>query len=254
MRTASVLIPRSTSQASNGPGHGAERLLEEVEPLGERVVVRRDEAADRVAVAAEVLRRRVDDGVGAEDERLLQVRRRERVVDDERRADRVRGGGGLADVDDVQQRVRRRLDPDHAHVVVEVRREVVVELARRDVGEPVALRLVDLRGHPVDAAVDVGDQDDALAGVDEVHQRRRRADPGAERDAVRRVLEARERRLERRPRRVRDARVVVALVHADGFLHVRRRLVDRRDDRAGRRIGLLPDVDRARLEVHAEER
>ena len=114
----------------------------------------------------------------------------------------------------------------------------------------VALRLVDLRGHPVDAAVDVGDQDDALAGVDEVHERRRRADPGAERDAVLRVLEARERVLERGARGVRDARVVVALVHADGLLHVRRRLVDRRDDRAGRRVGLLPDVDRARLEVH----
>ena len=95
-------------------GHRAERLLQEVEALGERVVVRRDEAADGVAVAAEVLRRRVDDGVGAEVERLLQVRRRERVVDDEQRADRVRRVCGLADVDDVQQRVRRRLDPHHA--------------------------------------------------------------------------------------------------------------------------------------------
>ena len=53
--------------------------------------------------------------------------------------------------------------------------EVVVELARRDVSEPVALGLVDLGRHPVDAAVDVGDQHDALARVDQVHQRRRRA-------------------------------------------------------------------------------
>ena len=183
-------------------GHGAERLLQEVEALGERVVVRRDEAADDVAVAAEVLRRRVDDDVGAEVERLLQVRRRERVVDDEQRADGVRRVGGLADVDDVQQRVRRRLDPDEPDVVAEVRGEVVVELGRRHVREAVALRLVHLRRHPVDAAVDVGDQHDALAGVDEVHQRRRRAEARAERDAVLRVLEARERDLQRGARRV----------------------------------------------------
>ena len=104
------------------PGHGAERLLQEVETLGERVVVRRHEAADDVAVTAEVLRRRVHDEVGAELERLLQVRRRERVVDDEQRTDRVRRVCGLADVDDVQKRVRRRLDPHELDVLAEVRR------------------------------------------------------------------------------------------------------------------------------------
>ena len=66
-------------------------------------------------------------------------------------------------------------------------------------------------------------------------------------------LERGERGLERLPRRVRDARVVVALVLADRVLDVRRRLVDRRDDRAGRGIRLLADVDCARLEVHAPE-
>ena len=76
--------------------------------------------SDQVGVAAEVLRRRVDDDVGAEVERLLQVRRRERVVDDEDRADGVRRVGGRADVDDVEQRIRRRLDPDHPRALVEV--------------------------------------------------------------------------------------------------------------------------------------
>ena len=182
--------------------HGAERLLEEVEALRDRRVVRADEAADDVRVAAEVLRRRVEDDVGAEVERVLEVGRRERVVDDDERARRVRRLRGGADVDDVQHRVRRRLDPDHPRVAVEVLAEVR-ELRGRQVVEEVALRLVDLRGHPVDAAVDVGDQDDALARVDEVHQRRRRAEPGGERDPVLRVLERGERRLERGARRVR---------------------------------------------------
>ena len=50
-----------------------------------------------------------------------------------------------------------------------------------------------------------------------------------------------------------DARVVVALVDADRLLRVRRGLVDRRRHRPGGRVGLLADVDRARLEVHARD-
>ena len=144
------------------------------------------------------------------------------------------------------------LDPDDARVVVEMVAQVR-EVLRRDVVEQVALGLVHLRRHAVDAAVDVGDQHDALSRVDEMHERRRRAEPRRERDAVVGVLERGERLLERGAGRVRDARVVVALVLADGVLDVGRRLVDRRDDRAGRRIRLLPLVDRAGLEVHARK-
>src|SRR3981081_4192614 len=59
--------------------NGAERLLQEVEALGDRRVVRGDEATDGVRVTSEVLRRRVDDDVGSEVERTLQMRRRERA-------------------------------------------------------------------------------------------------------------------------------------------------------------------------------
>ena len=45
------------------------------------------------------------------------------------------------------------------------------------------------------------------------------------------------------PRRVLRTGVFVALVLADLFLHVGGRLIDRRDDGAGRRVGLLPGVD-----------
>ncbi len=117
--------------------------------------------------------------------------------------------------------------------------------------EAVALRLVDLREHPVDAAVDVVHADDPVARAEQVHDRRRRAEAGRVREAVVGALQRGEAGLERRPRRVAGARVVVALVLADRVLGERRRLVDRRDHRPGRRVGLLPVVDRARLEVHA---
>src|SRR5207302_211387 len=71
-------------------------------------------------------------------------------------------------------------------------------------------------------------------------------------DPVRRRLERCEAFLQRGARGVRDARVVVALVLPDGVLHERRGLVDRRDDRPGRRIRLLSIVNRAGLEVHAQ--
>ncbi len=89
---------------------------EAVRPPGETLddgrVFRDDRAADDVAVAVDVLRRRMHDDVGAERERPLQHRRQERVVDDAARADRVRGLRDVADVGDAQQRVRWRLDPD----------------------------------------------------------------------------------------------------------------------------------------------
>jgi len=47
----------------------------------------------------------------------------------------------------------------------------------------------DLREHAVRAAVDVVDAYDPVAGVDEMHDRRGRADPGRERVPVRGVLE-----------------------------------------------------------------
>jgi hypothetical protein len=162
----------------------------------------------------------------------------------------VRGLGGGGDVDDVQERVRGRLEPDEARALVEVLGEVRAHLGRWHPLELVALRPVHLREHPVDAAVDVVDGDHAVARGDEVHQRRRRGEPGRVGEAVLGVLERGEAFLQRRPRRVGDARVVVALVPARPLLRERRGLVDRHDDGAGGRVGRLAHVDRARLEVH----
>ena len=67
-------------------GDGADGVLVEGDLLGELVVAYDERAADDVGVPAAVLRRRVDDDVGAERQRLLEVGRGEGVVDDEQRA------------------------------------------------------------------------------------------------------------------------------------------------------------------------
>jgi hypothetical protein len=183
-------------------GDGPERLLEEAEPVGDGRVVRRDEAADHVGVTAEVFRRGVEDEVGAQLEGLLEIRRGEGVVHDDYRPDGVCGLGRLADVDQVQEGVRRRLQPDDPGRLVEVVREAGRDLVGREVREAVALRLVDLREHAVHAAVDVVHGDDALPGAHEVHDRRRGSQAGGVRKPVLGVLERRQTGLERGPGRV----------------------------------------------------
>ena len=77
--------PPQDEEAVERPRDGAHRVLEEPQPLGDRVVRGDGHADDRVGVAGEVLGRRVEHDVGADRQRPLQRRRRERVVDDDQR-------------------------------------------------------------------------------------------------------------------------------------------------------------------------
>ena len=83
----------------------------------ELLVVGGDETAHDVRVTAQVLRRRVHDGVGTELEWLLQVGRGECVVHDASGAMSVRNGYDGLDVDDVELRIARRLHPHQARLL-----------------------------------------------------------------------------------------------------------------------------------------
>ena len=112
----------------------AGRVLHELQPLDVVVAHRDDDAAHAVAVAVQILRGAVDDEVGAELERALEVRARERVVDDEPDAVPVRDVGGRGGGRSAAGRVGRRLDEEHPGC----RRERPldrVEIAGVDVGE-----------------------------------------------------------------------------------------------------------------------
>ena len=129
-----------------------------------------DEPADHVGVTAEVLRRRVHDDVGAERERPLQERRRERVVDDDACAARVRERGDRGDVDDGERRIGGRLDPHQRGAVGPVATE------RVDVGEvghaPLdAGRREHLRHQPERAAVRVVGDHHTLTGREQAQHR-----------------------------------------------------------------------------------
>ena len=84
--------------------HAAGRLLEEVEPLRERLVLRHGGTEDDVRVPVQVLRGRVHDDGGAEVERALEHRGGEGVVDDDRDAGLPRDLRDLRDVEDLEHR------------------------------------------------------------------------------------------------------------------------------------------------------
>ena len=156
------------------------------------------------------------------------------------------------DVDDLQERVRRRLEPDEPGAVgqrlphrLRVGREVCVS------GDD-AVRAADLLEVAERAAVDVVADDDLGLRAGELGDRGGRRRARRERDPLPAALEGRDRALEPVARRVlRPGVVVVVDRPADAVLAVRRGLVDRRRDRAGQLVRLLAGVHGQRLDRQA---
>ena len=119
MRSASVLTPRSARKLSNGPAMAPTafcRKPSRSRHVGLALLVADDrDAADHVGVAVEVLGRRVHDDVEAELERALHPGAREGVVGHgDEAARRARSAAIAREVGQLEQRIGRRLDPDHA--------------------------------------------------------------------------------------------------------------------------------------------
>ena len=106
-------MPRSTSHAWCGIHRGAEGRRRGAERLQHGRVLRDHDAGHHVGVTIERFRHRVEDDVGAERQRALEVGPRERVVDDERHAGFACRGRGRLEIHEIERRVGRRLDVDH---------------------------------------------------------------------------------------------------------------------------------------------
>ena len=76
-----------------------------------------DRPTDARAMAADEFRRRMQDDVGAPFDRAAEVRRRERVVHDQRQFVIVRDGGNRRDVEHVTGRVPDRLGVENLGVI-----------------------------------------------------------------------------------------------------------------------------------------
>src|SRR5262249_48373004 len=108
MRTTSVLMPRSTSQESNGD-RIARAVLNEGEPLEVLRALRHDDAADRVGMSVQELGRGVIDEVRAEAQGSLQPGRGEGVVHHDQGSVLVGEPAEARDVAETHRRIRRAL-------------------------------------------------------------------------------------------------------------------------------------------------
>jgi len=151
--------------------------------------------------------------VRAELERSLEIRRHERVVDDQMDVARLRPGGDRGDVRELHHGIRRRLDEHHLCVGAQGREDVrgILRVDEREL-EPEAREhaLEEPRG----AAVEIVARDDVIAGRQRLQQRVRRREARGVAEAMAPAFETGEIALERRAGRVVRARVLEALVLA----------------------------------------
>ena len=88
------------------------RIVAGLRPV-ERAAIH-DDAAHRIAMAADELRQRMHDDVGAIFDRPDEIGRRQRVVDDQRKTMLVRDFGDGLDVDELAAGIGKALDEDGA--------------------------------------------------------------------------------------------------------------------------------------------
>ena len=145
-----------------------------------------------------------------------------------------------------QQRIGRRLQPHHAWC----------RPATSAASASMSIRSTALHVNPSGATLEISRNVPPYAslpsstrspGVEQSQHVVLGRQSAGERQAVASVLQRRDTRLERGAGRVAAARVLESLVPADAVLGERRAERDRRDDRAGDRVGLLPGVHCARV-------
>ena len=177
-----------------------------------------------------------DDEVGAELDRPLEVRARERVVDDEpRRRGGARASAAAREVGEPHHRVGRRLDEQHPRRRRDRaldRVEVATCRRRRTTAGSACSTLSNSRNVPPYVLSETTTWSPDLSSVAMAPMA---AMPEANANPALPPSIAAMLRSSAIARRVLRARVLVALVLAERLLHVGRRLVDRRDDGAGRR-------------------
>ena len=213
-----------------------------------------DHAADRVAVAAEEFRQRMNDDVGAVVDRLAEVGRRQRVVDDQRHAGAAGDVGDRLDVGDDAAGIGDQLDEDRLglrrHRALE--RRDVVGVGPRHVPAEILERVIELVDR---AAIELARGDELVAGLHQaVEHQHLRGVAGGDREPRGAAFERGDALLQHGVGRIADAGVDVAEgLQAeqrgrviDVVEHERRGLIDRGRARAGGRIGLRAGMDRKR--------
>src|SRR6185503_5078733 len=183
-------------------------------------------------------------------DRALDPRRGEGVVADRDDLVLARNVGDRGEINDLEHRIGRALDPDHSGVGAYCffKRGWIGKVHKRSLQTRRAL--AHALEDPVAAAVQIVHRHHVRAGIEQLEHGADRRHAGSEGEAAVAAFQLGEAGLEGVARRVARARVVEALVLARAGLRVGRGGVNRRHHRAGARVGRLPGVDHLGLELH----
>ena len=195
-----------------------------------RIVACDDCTADNVAVPIQILRRGVHHEIGAQCERLLQCRRQERVVCNDDRSGAMPRLAHAPEIGNSQQRIARRLDPQHRRLAL---RDRLLDVRRGEIGQ---LELdLPLRGEraeqPICAAVAIMRGEHFSSTRHELQRQRDRRHAGARDHSTHAFFQLAQRAREIVARRISGARVVVLPLLVEAREGERRRQMDGRHHR-----------------------
>ena len=224
--------------------------MQELDGLENGEILGKNCALDRVRVTCQVLRYAVDYDVGAKLERLLEVRRGEGIVDDQKRSPGVGQLANGGNVVHLEPWIGGALDPDQAGALgkggLNSRK-----VARVDLADLYADRLVDLVQDAVGAAIYVERNDDFVSGAQiGLENGVFRCKPRSEGGRVLDALELRQHLFEALPGWIVRARIAEPPIPPGLVLLVRCRLENRCYQRAGFRLRRLAGVNGLRSEPH----
>jgi hypothetical protein len=193
----------------------------------------------------------MEDDVGAKLQRALEVRRGERIVDDEQRAAAMRDVSHGGDVSQAHERIARRLEQDCTgglrHRVGHALRIAGIDVAER---QPHVLQ--DLVEQAERAAIDVFRADDVVTGAEQLHDRVEAPHAARKGESMTTIFQRCDIPLESLAGGILASRVLVPLVLSQTLLDVGRREVDGRHDGARQRFGSLSCVDGAGSETRGQ--
>lgn len=206
------------------------------------------DAHDYVRVSVDVLGDTVDNDVGTEVERVLDVGRKESVINNDEDSVTVGGRDDCTDVDKSEGRIAGRLDPDQAGLISDVLCDIDLDL--RSEGDTNTVSLCDLSEIAVGTSVHVGDRNDMVTGCEALEDDSGGGAAGGEGEGVSGVLEGGDSSLEVRAVRVGGTRVLILAYRlSDGGLCESGRERDGLNDGASDGVVGRPSVDRKSTET-----
>ena len=254
--TAACAAPASSSRAARGscrtgPLIAPTAFCRNADALGQLRVRRDGDAADHVGVAVQILRRRMHHDVGAELQRPLHPRARERVVDDRENAAlcartlpparyRPAAASDWSASRSRSCRVCGRTALDQMHRAVGRSTKLMSRFAERRRTRSNRRNVPPYRSSIATMWLPASSSSSSVLVA---------AMPEANAKPCVPLFEIGDAALPRHARRIARARVVVALVHARARLRIGRGRVDRRHHRARRGIRRLAGVNAAGAEA-----